>query len=285
MTYTLMHIYDANACVGLAEGTATVIVNDLPTAVLESDNIDACSEDIIELNIELTGSAPWNLTIGDGADEHQDYELTNANETIEFVVPAESMNLQVISLSDDNECIGSGEGTVALNVMATPDVDLGIDTVVCQDQVYILDAQNEGATYSWSTGEETQTIEVDQSMADANGDAFISVEVTSTTGCTGTDEVLVHFNDCTGIDELNSQSVQLLPNPNNGRFVLELSNTGIEILNIAIHNSIGEVVAYIPSQNIQGQTEIDLSYLADGVYFLVVNSSKNSINKRFIIRK
>ncbi|RLD35880.1 MAG: hypothetical protein DRI74_10065, partial [Bacteroidetes bacterium] len=172
-----------------------------------------------------------------------------------------------------------------LSVMATPDVDLGIDTVVCQDQIYILDAQNEGATYLWSTGEETQTIEVDQSMADANGDAFISVEVTNTTGCTGSDEVLVHFNDCTGIDELNEQSIQLLPNPNNGRFVLELPNTGIEILNITIHNSIGEVVAHITSQNIKGQTEIDLSYLADGVYFLVINSSKNSINKRFIIRK
>ncbi|NOR88141.1 MAG: T9SS type A sorting domain-containing protein, partial [Bacteroidales bacterium] len=285
MNYTLMHITDANGCVGLADGTAIVTVHELPTAILTADDAEVCGGDAVEVAVELTGAAPWNVTLGDGAELEQNFEVAEANESLEFIAPLESMELQMVFLSDANGCIGNGEGSAAITVMATPVVDLGIDTTICHNHIYPLNAQNDGATYSWSTGVDTQTIEVDESMADASGDALIYVEVTNPSGCSTTDEVLIHFKDCTGIEELQAENIQLMPNPNNGRFILEIPATQEQILSINIHNSLGELVTNIPNGNIQEQMEIDLSYLSDGVYFLIIRSSKSQINKRFVIRK
>jgi len=285
MTYTLMHVSDANNCVGLAEGSAMVTINELPTAVLTAEDMDLCGGDIIDVSLDCTGTAPWDISLGNGDDVEQNYHLITANELVEFIVPMLSMNLQITSLRDANECIGSGEGMAALNILDTPEVDLGADTAICHNWVYILDAQNEGATYSWSTGEESQTIEVDLSMADANGDAIISVDVINPNGCLGSDEVLVHFNDCTGIRELDAQNIDLMPNPNTGRFILKIPQLYNQINDVDVLNSLGEIVSHIDIDRLQSETSIDLSYLANGVYFLRIKTFGNTINKRFIIRK
>lgn len=285
MTYTLMHIADVNGCVGLAEGTALITVFELPTAILTAEVAEVCAGDLVEVTLDLTGAAPWDVVLGDGAGNEQTFQVNDANAIVEFIAPLESMELQIVSISDANGCNGNGEGNVAINVMATPVVDLGIDTIVCHNHNYPLDAQNEGSTYLWSSGDDTQTLDVDASMADINGDATISVEVSNASGCSSTDEILVHFKDCTGIDELEASDIQLMPNPNNGRFILEIPSTKDQITNINIHNSIGELVANIPSTNLQEQMEIDLSNLADGVYFLMIQSKSGQINKRFVIRK
>ena len=283
--YTLMNIADANGCDGLADGTAVVSVFDLPTASLTAEDVEVCGGEIIEVSLELSGMAPWNIALGDGADVVQNFELNEPNETVEFIAPLHSMTLQVVSLSDDNGCEGSGEGSAAITVKDTPDVDLGADTIVCNTSVYHLDAGNEGCTYLWSTGDDTQSIDVDISMADANDDAVIWVEVTNSTSCSYTDEVLVHFKDCTAIEELETADIQLSPNPNKGNFRLNIPTAIESIQSINIHNSLGEVVAVIAADDISKNMDIDLSYLADGVYFLNIHTKTNQINKRFIIRK
>ncbi len=75
---------------------------------------------------------------------------------------------------------------VTLTSLATPSVDLGPNTTVCD--LVTLDAENTGSTYLWSTGATTQTIDVTES-------GTYSVTVTNpTTGCAVTDEVTVTVN-------------------------------------------------------------------------------------------
>lgn len=62
-------------------------------------------------------------------------------------------------------------------------VDLGNDTTICVDEVLTLDAGS-GSGYVWSTGETTQTIEVD-----TTGNYW--VEVSNASGCTAFDEIIV----------------------------------------------------------------------------------------------
>lgn len=283
MTYTLMQITDGNACAGLAEGTALVSVHELPTAQMMTGDTDVCAGDVVEVNLELTGTAPWNITLGDGADVSQDFEVTTSNETMEFIAPFESINLQIAELTDANGCSGMGEGTATITIAATPEVNLGVDTAICQNVVYTLDAGNQGSSFNWSTGDDTQTIEVDESMADANGNLMISVEVTNATGCSSNDEVEVNFKDCTGIDELAGLDIQIAPNPNNGLFKLKLSN--LVQSDISILNTLGEVVLFIPTNEIQQQMNINLSHLSDGIYFIRLSNNKSFINKRFVISK
>ncbi len=284
VNYTLMNISDVNNCNGFANGSAQVIVNELPTGLLSAESVELCAGDIVEVNLELTGVAPWIVTLSDGADEEQIFEVDEANETVEFIAPLHSMELQFTSIIDDNGCNGDGEGSVAISVKESPNVDLGQDTTICNHMVYSLDAQSEGSTYLWSTGETTQTIEVDESLADDNGDVNISVEVTNPTGCFAAEDINIHFKDCTGVDELAEQDIQLMPNPNNGLFKLELEQIN-KIQQLTIHNSLGEIVASYDISEIQQQMDFNLSHLADGVYFLSIHSQSNTVNKRFIIRK
>ncbi|SNT35704.1 gliding motility-associated C-terminal domain-containing protein [Ekhidna lutea] len=59
-------------------------------------------------------------------------------------------------------------------------VDLGNDTTICVDEILTLDAGT-GTSFVWSTGETTQTIEVDTA-------GTYWVEVTNAAGCTGFDD-------------------------------------------------------------------------------------------------
>lgn len=280
LVYTLMNVNDANQCVGLADGSATVNVHELPTATIADNTAEVCGGDVVEVNLDLTGVAPWNITLGDGADISQTFELNNTSDMAEFIAPSESIQLQVMELSDANECMGIGEGNVSININETPYVDLGVDTLVCQNIVYTLDAGNEGSSFMWSTGADSKTIEVDESMANTSNQVVVSVEVTNTsTGCIGSDEVVVEFKDCTGVDEISSNHIEIIPNPNNGWFKVNIDGNANS--DLKIYNSIGEVVLYFNQSEITKQMDINLSQMADGVYFL----KYAEMSKRIVIRK
>ena len=70
---------------------------------------------------------------------------------------------------------------ISYQAWAQPLVNLGKDTIVCDD--IILDAQNAGASFTWSTGAITQTIVAQSSavyyvtVTDATGTSIDSVDV------------------------------------------------------------------------------------------------------------
>jgi gliding motility-associated-like protein len=68
-------------------------------------------------------------------------------------------------------------------VLESPDVNLGNDTLLPAGETLILDA-GEQAAWQWSTGETTQTIEI-------QGPGTYTVIVTNEYGCTATDEIVV----------------------------------------------------------------------------------------------
>lgn len=72
-----------------------------------------------------------------------------------------------------------------VTVLPTPQVDLGADTTQCEGTI-LLDAQNPGDTYVWSTGATSQTI-----IADTVG--TYSVTATAPNGCTDADAIHVNI--------------------------------------------------------------------------------------------
>jgi gliding motility-associated-like protein len=68
-------------------------------------------------------------------------------------------------------------------VLESPQVNLGNDTLLPTGATMVLDA-GEHAAWEWSTGETSQTIEID-------GAGTYTVIVTNEYGCTATDEILV----------------------------------------------------------------------------------------------
>jgi gliding motility-associated-like protein len=72
-----------------------------------------------------------------------------------------------------------------ITIYERPTVSLLADTILCEGETLILDAANGGSSYQWSTGDQTQTIEVTSSS---------TYKVTVNNGhCTNSDEVNVTF--------------------------------------------------------------------------------------------
>ncbi|MGB0870040.1 MAG: gliding motility-associated C-terminal domain-containing protein [Flavobacteriales bacterium] len=82
--------------------------------------------------------------------------------------------------------------SVNVTVYPYPEVDLGNDIVLCEGDDQILEVQENGATYIWSTGATTQSITV-------NTTNDYSVQVTKN-GCTSFDTIHVQFNDVPNIN-------------------------------------------------------------------------------------
>jgi gliding motility-associated-like protein len=67
----------------------------------------------------------------------------------------------------------------------SPTVNLGVDSVLCEGEIYVLNAGNPGATYLWQDGTSLQTLQ-------ATYDDQYIVQVTQS-GCTGSDTVQLTF--------------------------------------------------------------------------------------------
>jgi gliding motility-associated-like protein len=73
-----------------------------------------------------------------------------------------------------------------ITVFESPEVNLGNDTVIDPSTTITLDAGGDYAEYAWSTGETTQSIEIDMA-------GIYSVVVTNEFGCTAEDEIEIFF--------------------------------------------------------------------------------------------
>ncbi len=79
---------------------------------------------------------------------------------------------------------GFARDTIEIIINPLPAVDLGPDTSMYSDSTLILEANNPGANYIWSTGETTQTIIVTEQ-------GTYSVTVTDNNGCSNTAEIKI----------------------------------------------------------------------------------------------
>ncbi|WP_461644227.1 T9SS type B sorting domain-containing protein [Labilibaculum euxinus] len=112
----------------------------------------------------------------------------------------------------DSETGKSSSATVNVNVLTAPVVDLGADYELADAETKVLDAGNPGLTYSWSTGETSQTISVNNSNT-------YSVNVISLNGCVGTDEIIISsasdvFAIDLGADKNICDGEEVILNPN-----------------------------------------------------------------------
>jgi gliding motility-associated-like protein len=94
---------------------------------------------------------------------------------------AKSAGMYWVEITNPQKC--SFRDSVMVLVNPLPKVNLGKDTMLCNNDDIVLDAENFGATYFWNTGVITQTI-----TAHAN-EGLIWVRITDAFGCIGTDSI------------------------------------------------------------------------------------------------
>lgn len=92
------------------------------------------------------------------------------------------------------------------------------------------------------------------------------------------DAVSVCAQSPSSINKVDNIDFSFFPNPSNGRIIIDgISKNGI----ITIYNSTGETISVI--NILQSKTEVDLSFLSKGVYFIKLDSENSFAVKKLIL--
>jgi hypothetical protein len=206
-------------------------------------------------DIDLCEGETADLSVMEGFDS---YAWSSGETTSSIEVT--SSGTYTVTVTDTSGMTGTDEITVTVH--DNPVVDLGEDIESASDVT--LDAGGGFATYSWSTGESNQTIEVTES-------GTYSVTVTDDYGCTGEDEIEVTITASGIIEESELAELSVYPVPaeevifvevtahRKGRMALELvDQNGARFY----RQKLGKVSHYNSSVNV--------SRLARGIYYLQV---------------
>ncbi len=159
-TTYLLFVTDANGCT--ASDEATVLVNQLPLV------------DVPDASICVGGS-----TILDAGFPGSDY-LWSTAETTQTITVNDSGTFTVM-LTDLNGCTNYDTTVVSIGTGLTVVLN---DETLCEGDTIVFNAGNPGTTYTWSTGENTQTIF-------ATDAGVYSVTVVDANNCSGSDSATV----------------------------------------------------------------------------------------------
>ena len=152
-------VTDTNGCE--ASDTINVAINADPTVDLGPDTT-ICNGTLAALDAGNPGSTYfWNTS--------------DTSQTI-----AVGGGAYAVTVTDANGCMGDDNITISVQ---TNNVDLGVDTTLCDGAALNLDAGS-AVTYAWSTSDTTQTINVSTA-------GTYSVTTTDNLGCLGVDDITV----------------------------------------------------------------------------------------------
>lgn len=276
----MLKVMSSNTCAESEYSEPLMItVNALPQFIIE-DSYQACYGQETMIAVELEGAAPWTVFIeGHG-------EMMYENSTVEMSWIAMEDSITTVSwIKDANNCMNTDIKMIEVLVNESPMLDLGADTLVCMNHSITLDAGSEGDVFAWSTGETTQTIVVDSAGMNASNEKYISVMVTNSFDCSSEDEVLISFQDCSGIGELYVDGLSVYPNPSTGVFELSFESLKSQEIQLEVLSLNGQVIFQedlMVNQEMKNHV-IDLSGQAAQAYLLVLKNKESQIVKRIIL--
>ncbi|MCF8370794.1 MAG: hypothetical protein K9H64_04170 [Bacteroidales bacterium] len=157
-------VFVSNIC-----GTASdvVFVDEVSPPLLNLTDTSICTGDTAYLDSQNPGYS-YQWTTGDTSQ-------------VVAVSPALS-TIYVVTVSNSG-C--SSSDTIHVEVIPLPSVFLGNDTIICVKDTILLDAGNAGASYSWSNGYTSQTIEIYPLVPEQ---VWVNV---SMSGCESSDSIFI----------------------------------------------------------------------------------------------
>lgn len=116
-TYTLMTT-DNDYCTGTVLGTADIVVNPLPTATIGVDGV-ICEGQTYDFDIDLTGTAPWDveITYDDGVAPVTDLQVAAATPFV-YQVSADG-DYYISMVTDANGCMNDA-ASATVNLLVNP---------------------------------------------------------------------------------------------------------------------------------------------------------------------
>jgi len=290
----LLNIIDDNGCIG----ESSEILVKITGSALGAQPFAYPSEICIGQSATLTS----NVSGGGGGPYTIEWRTVDGSwsQSGDNVTVSPTTNTSYFLLIDDGY---TSKDSITLNlpVNPLPEIDLipsgytvtGDTISVCVRDTVRIDAGDDNnpndMAYIWSNGWNERYM-----TALTNGTFFdlqsYGVDVTNNlTGCVDSSSIVImfDFSECgLGIEESSTinHPVSIVPNPNNGVFKLQTSQT-ISLLEIELINLQGKVIYKDSFNNINAgnwESEIDLRNISSGTYILKYKVDSVSYTKKFI---
>lgn len=163
-------------------------------------------------------------------------------------------------------------------------VDLGADTILPLNGSIVLNPGNGYSSYQWSNGATTPTVQLDGSQL-GQGIYTITVTVTDSAGCEGSDEVIVVFAPLLAQDNSHGYSLKIWPVPAADQVKIALPEglNGFDNWQISLFDLQGKELQRAES-SCQGSCEFELNLrnITTGMYLLEARQGETVLRGRVI---
>lgn len=239
-----------------------------PSYILDSTQIYCLGDTAIIEMTSLTSPVDYEYISSDShtfwLDSNHIYYLIDDSPTINLtgkIVTSNAYYSDTISLDQ----------TITTAVLPIP--NLINDTTLC-DTVndFILTTDDYYINYLWSNNPTNNT---NTNLVNTSG--TITLSVTDTNTCEGTNEVLINFSPCLSVKE-NYSNCELNFINSTHSFT---NNCPLEITNLYISNLNGKTL--YKSNHIKANEQIKITNLSDGIYFIKAHYSDSSVKTKKIM--
>lgn len=286
---------EGNGGCAAASHAIELTINALPTATISGDQT-ICEGQSATLTFELTGSAPWIITLAD-----MDPVNATATPMVLELTPYSGSTYTLISVEDGNNCANeaSGQAVVTMNTAPlapmTPSAPDTVDHAFVQQSNVSIETVADATSYNWMIEPEAagtiagnETNAVVSWNSDFIGTATIKAAAINLCGQSSWSvaaEVIV--KSTVGLNENEALGLRLYPNPTSGSFTLQLNSLQQKQLNIRVTNVVGELVYSETLESKAGLNNkiLNLEQLPNGVYMVIVENGATVSTQRLTIRK
>lgn len=260
-TYTVSNV-TMNGCSATGSGAATVVFNANPTVTFTPVG-NLCDNGSVVTLVASPAGGSFTGSTGVSGTTFDPSGLTPGSITLTY------------NYTDANNCSGTASSTFTLN--AAPQVTLGTFADVCLQAASfgLTGGLPAGGTY---TGTGVTGGNFNPSTAGA-GTQTITYTVT-TNGCTDAVSQSIIVEDCAGIEEAATFGLEIYPNPASSVVTIK---TGKEVTFSMISED-GKVVYPASSLSMNTETQIQVSHLAKGIYFLHFTGVQGNLVQKVIVK-
>ena len=167
-----------------------------------------------------------------------------------------------VSGTDLLGCVSASPAISNIFVNPLPFVSVAsTSSLLCTGQTATLTAT--GATsYSWNTGAATAVIVINPTIT-----TTYSVSGTDTNGCKKVTVFTQSVSTCAGINQLGNNNfvIKVFPNPVNSKLFIDAGGIEMKNTKLSVINPLGQILF-----ESDFKTEIDLHFLAGGIYYLKI---------------
>jgi len=274
--YTIILVV-SNECGSDTSATAITIDSNLPMAGFSFENQEGCAPLTVQFFNESVNadSVQWSFPGGTPS------ASSEQNPVVVYAEPG-IYNATIVSYNSAGSAAQIQMNIVS--VMAGPEA--AFDATQDEATVSFVNSSQNAATYEWHFGDgETSTASNPVHTYTATGD--YPVQLIATSEC-GSDTItkVVNILIVSAGETTRNVFFNLYPNPNNGRFTLDLEATPAPLAELKIFDALGQIVytETVGFQSGQLQKTMLLERLSAGVYWLSIKTQDFNITRKVIVQ-